>query len=85
MCQVFANQAPERYSSTTRRLWLNGQSTSIRLENAFWEVIDQITENDGVTKKRSKVAPHVGDLETFTSYSVLKNLHFFLMSLIIRC
>ena len=29
MCQIFAGQDPERYKRETRRLRLNGQSTSI--------------------------------------------------------
>ncbi|MGB1916004.1 MAG: ribbon-helix-helix domain-containing protein, partial [Paracoccaceae bacterium] len=41
MCEIFSGQNPERYASTTRRLRLNGQSTSIRLENAFWETLDE--------------------------------------------
>lgn len=49
MCHVFAAQDPERYSSYTRRLRLNGQSTSIRLENAFWDILDQIAARDGVS------------------------------------
>lgn len=73
MCQVFAGQDPERYASTTRRLRLNGQSTSIRLENAFWNVIDQIAENDGMTtpvfisKLHSEVLELRGEPENFTS------------------
>ncbi len=49
MCQVFAGQEPERYASETRRLRLNGQSTSIRLENAFWAILDEISASEGVT------------------------------------
>ncbi len=49
MCQIFAGQDPERYASTTRRLRLNGQSTSIRLENAFWAILDDIAEAEGST------------------------------------
>lgn len=49
MCHVFAGQDPERYSSETRRLRLNGQSTSIRLENAFWDILDEIAARDGVS------------------------------------
>ncbi|MEL6679304.1 MAG: ribbon-helix-helix domain-containing protein, partial [Pseudomonadota bacterium] len=49
MCHVFAGQDPDRYACTTRRLRLNGQSTSIRLENAFWQVIDRIAAKDGMT------------------------------------
>lgn len=48
MCQVFAGQDPARYASETRRLRLNGQSTSIRLENAFWEILDELATQEGV-------------------------------------
>ena len=37
MCRIFAGQDPGRYAPETRRLRLNGQSTSLRLEAAFWD------------------------------------------------
>jgi predicted DNA-binding ribbon-helix-helix protein len=49
MCQIFAGQHPDRYAGQTRRLRLNGQSTSIRLENAFWAILDEIAAGEGVT------------------------------------
>lgn len=73
MCQVFAGQDPDRYASTTRRLRLNGQSTSIRLENAYWQVIDQIAQNDEmstpcfISKLHSEVLELRGEPENFTS------------------
>ena len=73
MCQVFAGQDPDRYTSKTRRLRLNGQSTSIRLENAFWQVIDQIAANDGMTTPEflstlhSEVLELRGEPQNFTS------------------
>ncbi len=73
MCQIFAGQDPARYSSTTRRLRLNGQSTSIRLENAFWAILDQIAEADGVStpafisKLHSEVLEAQGEPVNFTS------------------
>lgn len=73
MCQVFAGQDPERYASKTRRLRLNGQSTSIRLENAFWEILDQIAARDGVTTPcfistlHAEVLELRGEPENFTS------------------
>lgn len=73
MCQVFAGQDPERYASTTRRLRLNGQSTSIRLENAYWQVIDIIAKNDNMTtpvfisKLHSEVLELRGEPVNFTS------------------
>lgn len=49
MCHVFAGQDPNRYESQTRRLRLNGQSTSIRLENAFWKTLDELAAKEGVS------------------------------------
>ncbi|MEM9584080.1 MAG: ribbon-helix-helix domain-containing protein [Pseudomonadota bacterium] len=49
MCKVFAGQDPKRYATRTRRMRLNGLSTSIRLENAFWDILDEIAANEGVS------------------------------------
>lgn len=49
MCEVFAGQDPWRYASTTRRLRINGQSTSVRLENAYWAVLDRMAESEGMS------------------------------------
>ena len=73
MCHVFAGQDPIRYTSQTRRLRLNGQSTSIRLENAFWDVLDQIAKRDGmstpmfISTLHSEVLELRGEPENFTS------------------
>ncbi|MFZ5964518.1 ribbon-helix-helix domain-containing protein [Thalassococcus sp. BH17M4-6] len=73
MCQVFAGQDPARYKSTTRRLRINGQSTSIRLENAFWATLDEIAEAEGIStpcflsKLHSEVLELRGEPENFTS------------------
>ena len=49
MCRIFADQDPSRYAPETRRLRLNGQSTSLRLEAAFWEILDAIAADQGMT------------------------------------
>lgn len=73
MCQIFAGQDPDRYESHTRRLRLNGQSTSIRLENSFWEIIDELAEKEGVSspvfisKLHSEVLELRGEVPNFTS------------------
>jgi len=73
MCQVFAGQEPARYESVTRRLRLNGQSTSIRLERAFWAIIDEIAAEEGtstpafVSKLHAEVLELRGEPENFTS------------------
>lgn len=73
MCQIFAGQDPNRYESVTRRLRLNGQSTSIRLERSFWRILDQMAESEGSTtpaflsKLHSEVLQQHGEARNFTS------------------
>ncbi len=49
MCHVFAGQDPARYTYATRRIRLNGQSTSVRLEQAFWAILDELAENEAMS------------------------------------
>ncbi|SLN30090.1 hypothetical protein PEL8287_01392 [Roseovarius litorisediminis] len=73
MCRIFAGQDPERYSLETRRMRLNGQSTSIRLEKSFWGILDDIAESEGLTtpafvsKLHSEVLELHGEPKNFTS------------------
>ncbi len=73
MCQIFAGQDPEDYQPETRRLRLNGQSTSIRLERSFWEIVDEIAQIEGMTtpafvsKLHSEVLELRGEAPNFTS------------------
>ncbi|POF30869.1 ribbon-helix-helix domain-containing protein [Roseibium marinum] len=86
MCHVFAGQEPERYASHTRRLRLNGQSTSIRLENSFWQILDQIAATEGVTTPvfistlHSEVLQLSGEPSNFTSLLRCACLKFMEMS-----
>jgi predicted DNA-binding ribbon-helix-helix protein len=73
MCQIFAGQDPARYESVTRRLRLNGQSTSIRLERAFWRILDGIAAQEAMTtpafisKLHAEVLEKQGEAANFTS------------------
>ena len=73
MCQMFAGQDPARYEYVTRRLRLNRQSTSIRLERAFWGILDQMAEREGtstpafLSKLHSEVLLQHGEASNFTS------------------
>lgn len=73
MCQIFAGQEPGRYESQTRRLRLNGQSTSIRLERAFWRILDEIAAREElstpafISKLHSEVLELRGEAPNFTS------------------
>ena len=73
MCQMFAGQDPATYEYETRSLRLNGQSTSIRLERAFWNVLTAIAEAERlstpqfISKLHSEVLELHGEARNFTS------------------
>ena len=52
MCRIFAGQDPANYACITRSVRLAGHATSIRLEAAFWEIIDEIAAAQGMTTPR---------------------------------
>lgn len=49
MCRIFASQPPEAYASETRSVRLGGHVTSVRLEAAFWAILEEIAESQDVT------------------------------------
>lgn len=73
MCQIFAGQDPATYAGETRSLRLNGQSTSIRLEASYWQMLDAIAAGEGMTtpafisKLHSEVLELHGEARNFTS------------------
>ena len=73
MCQIFAGQDPATYEYETRSLRLNGQSTSIRLERAFWNVLTDIADAEGlsapqfISKLHIEVLELNGEAQNFTS------------------
>lgn len=75
MCHFFANQPPENYASETRSIRLNGQSTSIRLEKAFWDILALIAEQQGfasvpkfISTLHNEVLALRGEATNFTSH-----------------
>ncbi|MGM9491094.1 ribbon-helix-helix domain-containing protein [Ideonella sp. YS5] len=48
MCEIFISADPAGYDSRTRSVRLHGVVTSIRLENLFWSVLDEIAARDGM-------------------------------------
>ncbi len=73
MCEMFAGQNPKRYEPETRRLRLNGQSTSIRLERSFWRIVDKLAQAEDmstpafISKLHSEVLLLRGEAPNFTS------------------
>ena len=63
MCNLYASQEPETYAHETRAVRLNGHSTSIRLETAFWDILEEIAEEEGTTVARFASTLHGEVLE----------------------
>lgn len=52
MCGVFAGQDPQRYRAVNRSVRIGGHSTSIQLEAAFWNLIDEIADSQRMSTSR---------------------------------
>lgn len=46
MCHLYSSTSPSLYETTTRSVRIEGAVTSIRLENHFWNIIDDIAESE---------------------------------------
>jgi predicted DNA-binding ribbon-helix-helix protein len=74
MCHLFASQSPDSYAFETRSIRLNGQSTSLRLEKVFWEILEDIAVAEGMTVPRFISTLHQeilllrGEVPNFTSH-----------------
>jgi predicted DNA-binding ribbon-helix-helix protein len=52
MCRLFAGQDPATYAYVARSVRLAGHATSIRLEDAFWNILDEVAGRQGMTTPR---------------------------------
>ncbi|MEN9369050.1 putative DNA-binding ribbon-helix-helix protein [Sphaerotilus sulfidivorans] len=48
MCRIFVSADPDSYDSRTRSVRLHGVVTSLRLENLYWQVLEEIARRDGL-------------------------------------
>ena len=81
MCEIFISANPESYASRTRSVRLHGVVTSIRLENLYWEVLEEIGLRDdmGVVQLIEKLYDElvaargaVGNFSSFLRVSALR-------------
>ena len=74
MCQVFLSADPQLWSPRARSIRLHGVATSLRLENLFWQVLEEIAARDGYTvpqlctKLYDELLAERGSVENFTSF-----------------
>lgn len=73
MCRMFAHQPMRDYESQTRSIRIGGHSTSIRLENTFWSILEEIAAREGtsvakfVTSLHDEVLQHHGEVQNLAS------------------
>jgi predicted DNA-binding ribbon-helix-helix protein len=74
MCQIFVRANPQSYEATTRSIRLHGVVTSVRLENLFWDTLEEIGARDGMSvpqllsKLYDELLEHRGDIPNFSSF-----------------
>lgn len=73
MCRMFAHQPQSNYESQTRSVRIGGHSTSIRLENTFWAILEEIAAREGssvakfITTLHDEVLSHHGEVQNLAS------------------
>lgn len=74
MCQLFINADPQLWQSATHSLRIDGMVTSIRMENAFWQILESLAQRDGmntpqlITRLYHESIDAGHDLGNFTSF-----------------
>jgi predicted DNA-binding ribbon-helix-helix protein len=82
MCRLFATQDPATYAAETRPVRLHGHATSIRLEAAFWDTLEEIAAAEDLPVSRfiailhDEILAKQGDVPNFASFLRVTCLHY---------
>lgn len=74
MCEIFIRAQEQSYASASRSLRLHGAATSIRLEQLFWRVLEDIAARDGlrlnqlIERLYDELIAYRGQAANFTSF-----------------
>ncbi|MCL7931054.1 ribbon-helix-helix domain-containing protein [Halomonas llamarensis] len=74
MCKLFIQADPELWRSATHSLRIDGMVTSVRMENYFWRLLEEIAQRDGmntaqmITRLYHESIDAGHDLGNFTSF-----------------
>lgn len=74
MCEIFVKANPHLYECRARSIRLHGAVTSIKLENLFWNALDEIAARDGLATTRliaklyDELVAYRGEIDNFTSF-----------------
>ncbi len=74
MCQVYAGADALLYANSSRSIRVNGFVTSIRLENEFWKILEEMSRAEGVSTSQfigvlyQELVNQNGEVQNFTSF-----------------
>jgi len=74
MCKLFVSADPHLWETRLRSVRLNGFSTSVRLENLYWRVLEEIAGRDGMSVAQllgrlyEELLEARGEVENFASF-----------------
>ncbi|AZO76802.1 MULTISPECIES: ribbon-helix-helix domain-containing protein [unclassified Bosea (in: a-proteobacteria)] len=74
MCKLFISADADLWRTRLKSVRLNGFSTSVRLENLYWRVLEEIAARDGMSlgqllaKLHGELIETHGDGENFASF-----------------
>ncbi|GAB4064948.1 ribbon-helix-helix domain-containing protein [Ancylobacter sonchi] len=74
MCKLFIEADARLWQTRLKSLRLNGFSTSVRLENFYWQVLEEIARRDGMSLPQLLAKLHEeltfahGEVENFASF-----------------
>ena len=80
MCELYVKADPILYESRSRSLRIRGVVTTLRLENQFWQILQEIAEVDGmttnqlITKLYEEIMELRGEVENF-AFVPARQLH----------
>ena len=79
---IIAAEGASSYRPVTRPLRLRGHATSIRLESAYWQILEEIARQEGMSLAQltavlnDEMCEHGGDITNFASYLRVTCLHY---------
>lgn len=83
MCEIFVKADSRLYECRARSIRLHGAVTSIRLENLFWQALEEIAARDHMTtnqlikKLYDELIEYRGEVDNFTSFLRVCCLRYF--------
>lgn len=74
MCRVLSNQGQDRFIKVSRSVRIAGHSTSVRLESAFWNALEDMAATEGLSTAKLIAALYREALEQHGDMSNLASM-----------